>query len=572
MTVTAADIQRTIKAITAPGEFAEIEERAIGGRTYRVFKQAAATVTDMLQRARGYGDAEFLVYEGQRVTYQQFFERVDALAAALQNNFGVRKGDRVAIAMRNSPDWMVAFTAAIFVGAVVVPVNSWGKTEELHFAITQCGAKCAVVDFARYNLIAQLIESMGIDVLVSEVDTLPAQNRVQRLDAVIAQGKNLSYDVINAEPEEDCLILYTSGSTGFPKGATHRHIGVCQAVMNMFYIGILLMNLEGPRAFKGGATKDTPMLSVPLFHASGLMSGFLVPIQAGQKVVVMPKWDCLKALQLTESEKVTILSSVPAILKDFLSHPEFDRYDTSTLIRVSAGGAATPTGLPELIEQKLGAISRSAGYGMTETLAVTATMAGVIFDLKPLSCGPLSPIMQLRFVDAANNEVPSGEQGEIQMYSIVCTTGYWEKPEANKEAFTADGWLKTGDIGYIDADGFLHVTGRIKEIVIRGGENIYPVEIEQAAYKHSAVKEVVVFGVDDTAMGEELGMVCYRQEGIDLTENELRDYLRERLAGYKVPKFIAFSPEPLPRNASEKLHKINVRENFIAGLYASSRS
>ena len=567
MTITAADIQRTIQTITAPGEFLEIEERMVGGRLHKVYKHAAATVVDMLQNARNYGDAEFLVYEGQRITYKQFFERVDPLAAALQKNFGVQKGDRVAIAMRNSPDWIVTFTAAILVGAIAVPINSWGKTEELHFAITQCGAKCVAVDFARYQLIADRIDEMALDVLVSEAGTLPSHHRVHRFDDVVARGKNQAYTVDQAAPEDECLILYTSGSTGFPKGATHRHIGVCQAVMSMFYVGLLLMRLEGPRQFKGDATKDTPMLSVPLFHATGLLSGFLVPIQAGQKVVVLPKWDSAKALRLVESEQVTILSSVPAILKDLLTHPEFDNYDTSTLIRVSAGGAATPAGLPELIQQKLGLVSRSAGYGMTETMAVTATMSGAIFDLKPFSCGPLSPIVQVRFVDAAGNVLPNGEQGEIQIYGITCTTGYWQKPEANKEVFTADGWLKSGDIGFIDADGFLHVTGRIKEVVIRGGENIYPIEIEQAAYKHSAVKEVVVFGVDDAAMGEELSMVCYRQEGVDLSEAELRDYLRERLAGYKVPKYIAFSAEPLPRNASEKLHKIRVRENFIAGLY-----
>jgi len=567
---TAKEVLEVIAASTAAGEFLEVCERDIGGRRHKIYKHAAETVIALLQSARNYGDAEFIVYEDQRLSYREFFERADAFAAMLQKRFDVHKGDRVAIAMRNSPQWAIAFVAATLVGAIVVPINSWGKAEELSIAITNCGAKCVAVDFARYQLIADRIADFRIDVFVTEAAELPTQSRVFQLDDIVGRGRSLAYDIDTASATDTCIILYTSGSTGFPKGVPHQHIAICQALMNMLHTGMVLMRLEGLRELKGGATRETPMLTVPLFHATGLLTGFLLPLQMGQKIVIMRKWDAVKALQLIEAEKITSLSTVPAILKDFLGHPEFDRYNTSSLSRVGAGGAATPAGLPELIEEKLGEVSRSAGYGMTETMAVTASTSGVIFSLKPLSSGPISPIMQIRFTDAEDRVLPPGESGEIQLRGITCMVGYWEKPEATREVFTADGWFKTGDVGCIDNDGFLHITGRIKEMVIRGGENIYPIEIEQAAYKHAAVKEVVVFGVDDAAMGEELGMVCHLANDEHLSEDGLRKHLASQLAGFKVPKYIAFSSEPLPRNASEKLHKLRVREEFFAGCFAVS--
>jgi long-chain acyl-CoA synthetase len=333
--------------------------------------------------------------------------------------------------------------------------------------------------------------------------------------------------------------------------------------MNMFFLGFLVMELEGAREFRGGAERETPMLTVPLFHATGLLSGFLLPVQTGQKVVMIYKWDARQALETIQKEKVTSLSSVPAVIQDLLHTPAFDDYDTTSLIRVTAAGAATPAGLPELIREKCGEPSRSAGWGMTETVAVGATMSGVIYDMNPDSSGLVSPIVDMRFVDAGGTEQAAVEGGEIEVRSVTCTPGYWHKPEANASTFDAERWMKTGDVGRIDEHGYLHITGRIKEIVIRGGENIYPGEIEQAVYELPEVKENVVFGVPDAAMGEELALVVHVNPAESLTEEELRDFLKERLAGYKVPRHIRFSEEPLPQNASGKLHKLKTCEIFF---------
>lgn len=565
MNVSASEIKNKKSELTAPGAFFEVEEIDFAGSRFRAYKHAPGTAIEIFNNARNHGEQEFLVYEGRRYSFDRFFSEADALAAQLQDDFEIEKGDRVAIAMRNNVEWMIAYVAATLVGAIVVPINSWGKTEELEYAISDCGASLLVCDEARFALIAGRLPGKNLAVIVvpASEDFLRPDD-VALFDDVISAGEEQHLRPVALDAEDSALILYTSGSTGFPKGVLHRHGAIGQALMNLMFPGLLMAEFEGgPREYRGGAKRETPLLTVPLFHGTGLLAGLYLPLAMGHKVVMMYRWDSKRALELIEQEKVTGLSTVPAILQDLLANPDYERYDTRSLMRVSAAGAATPAGLPELILSRIDKPSRSAGYGMTETLAVGAAMSGALFDFKPDSSGIPSPIIEFRFVDPEGQPLPAGEAGEIELRGITCTPGYWQKPEANASTFREGGWMKSGDIGRIDEDGYLHITGRIKEIVIRGGENIYPGEIEQAAYQHPAIKEVVVFGEPDQAMGEELVMVAYAAEA-RLEESELRDFLGQRLAGYKVPRSIRFSEQPLPRNASEKLHKLKVREAFLA--------
>ncbi len=565
MALTPADVHNKKREITAAGGLFEMEAVELDGFSYQAYKHAPKTLVEVFEAARAHGDLEFLVYEGQRYTYAEFFEQVDALAASLQLDYRVRKGDRLAIAMRNTPAWIITYAAATLIGAVVVPVNSWGKTEELRYTLEDSGSTLMVCDEPRLALIESLLPQLGVQVLlVDGVTKRASAANIEAFADVVAAGRGRAYVTPELSGVDSCVILYTSGSTGSPKGVLHRHIAACQSLMNMFFLGYLLMELEGAREFRGGAVRETPLLTVPLFHATGLLSGFVLPIHTAQKVVMMYKWDARKALELIEAEKITGLASVPAVIQDLLYHPDFDRYTTDSLIRVSAAGAATPAGLPEMIRTKCGEPSRSAGWGMTETFAVGATMSGAVFDLSPASAGIVSPITQMRFVDASGIEQAPLDGGEMEVYSVTCTPGYWQKDEANAATFDAGRWMKTGDVGRIDEEGFLHITGRIKEIVIRGGENIYPGEIEQAVYELPQVKENVVFGVPDDAMGEELALVLHLNPGETLSEQELREYLKDRLASYKVPRHIRFWNEPLPQNASGKLHKLKAREAFLA--------
>lgn len=564
MSLTPADVHSKKQEITAPGGLFEMESVELDGYSYQAYVHAPKTLVDVFTGARAHGDLEFMVYEGRRYSYADYFAQVDALAATLQSGYNLGKGGRLAIAMRNNPAWAITYAAATLIGVVVVPINSWGKTEELRYALEDSGSTVLVCDEPRLALIEGQLGELGVKALLADATgDRSSSEQVEDFADAVAKGEGKAFTAPELNSHDDCVILYTSGSTGFPKGVLHRHIAVCQSLMNMFFLGYLLMELEGPREFRGGAERETPLLTVPLFHATGLLSGLLLPIHTAQKVVVMYKWDAQRALELIQEEKITSLSSVPAVIQDLLYHPEFDKFSTDSLIRVSAAGAATPAGLPEMIRKKCGEPSRSAGWGMTETFAVGATMSGCVFDLSPDSAGIVSPIVDMRFIDLNGKEQEPSVGGEMEVYSVTCTPGYWQKPDANAETFDAKRWMKTGDIGRVDEDGFLHITGRIKEIVIRGGENIYPGEIEQAVYELPVVKENVVFGVPDDAMGEELTLVLHLNPGDSLSEEELRTYLKQRLASYKVPKHIRFWNEPLPQNASGKLHKLKTREMFL---------
>lgn len=369
MSLSAIEIRRKKGELTAPGAYFEPKYILMGGRGYKTYKNAPKSLVEVIQAGREHGDVDFLVYQGRRYTYTQFYQKVDALAAVLQGQYGIQKGDRLAIAMRNTPEWAMVYLAGTLIGAVIVPINSWGKADELAYALADSGTRLVICDEARFELIAGSLGSLDINVLVAgNRQSLVPQVRVQDLGVVLASGEGLNYSIPKLNPDDNCVILYTSGSTGVPKGVLHRHVAVCQALMNMFFLGTLVAELEGERPMKGGAERETPLLTVPLFHATGLLGGFLIPLQMGHKVVMMHKWDALDALQLIQDEKVTALSSVPTVVQDLLHHPAFDDFNTSSLGRIAAAGAATPAGLPELICEKVDSPSRSAGYGMTSTL------------------------------------------------------------------------------------------------------------------------------------------------------------------------------------------------------------
>jgi long-chain acyl-CoA synthetase len=572
VTLTPALVHEAVRRLTAADGIFPVNEQQVAGVPLRVFTHAAPTVLDILTSGRGHGSTDFLVFGDQRWSFDQFFADVDALAAVLQQDMGVKPGDRVAIAMRNCPDWVLTFAAAVHVGAVPVLINSWGSAEELEFTLRDSDPTVLAADLPRSRLAADALRQRRTALLFSDVDggiEHLAHDSIAGIDVrairdAVAVGRGRDYVTVKPEPEDMAMLLYTSGSTGHPKGVVYRHVSVGQALMHMMLAGFLPLEFSGPIELRGGATSEAGLVTVPLFHATGLFSGFLLPCMVGQKVVLLRKWDAVTAMQTIQTEKVTMIATVPAILKDLLTHPKFDDFDLSSISRAAAAGAATPAGLPELLLGKLGIENRSAGYGMTETASVCATMSGPVFDLKPMAAGIISPIIDLRAVDSAGNVLPSGQDGEIQLRGVTITPGYWQRDDLTQDAFTHDGWLRTGDLGHVDDDGFLHITGRIKEIVIRGGENIAPIEIENVAYRHPSAKEVAVFGVPDDLMGEELAMVCHPQPGSSLTEDELRAHLSNSLPTFKVPKYLALSDEPLPRNASEKIHRLALRNSFVA--------
>jgi long-chain acyl-CoA synthetase len=559
-------IKATITELTGVGAFFEVEQLQTERGVMDGYKHAPQTLTEIIQNARGHGDQGFIVSGDTRLTFAQFFDRADRLRAYLQEN-GLTEGDRFAIAMRNNAEWLVGFTAAFLAGATVVPINSWGQAEELAFALRDCGASWLLCDDQRGTMLSGELDTKKRLIVYDRA----APGSLRGIDFNDATSNAMPKEVATPAADDVCLILYTSGSTGTPKGVVHCQQALSQAVFNMMFTGMLTMTVEGGlRELRGGATQEKALLNVPLFHATGLLGSFVLPLVTAQGIVMISKWDAQEALRLIEAERVTLFSSVPALVKDLLTQPNLTNFDISSLHRVSSGGAAMPSDLPGIIEGTIDKAYASGGYGLTETLAVGSQAAGAVFDAKPAAAGVQSPIMAIRCSGADGSVLRAGEAGEIEMRGVACTLGYWNKPEANAAVFTEDGWMKTGDVGYVAEDGYVHITGRIKDIVIRGGENIYPGDTEQACYQIDGVQECVVFGVPDELMGEELAMVV-RVAGSSLSEDDIRAGLKARIAGYKVPKFIDLTDQPLARGATEKFDKRAIQAAFIATNIATKK-
>ncbi|MGO9102647.1 MAG: class I adenylate-forming enzyme family protein, partial [Mycobacterium sp.] len=386
-------VHDAVRRLTAADGIFAVTEQQMTGVPRRVFTHAAPTVRDILTSGRGHGGADFVVFGDQRLSFEQFFADVDALAAVLQHDMGVKPGERVAIAMRNCPDWILTFAAAVHVGAIPVLINSWGSAEELEFTLRDSDPTVLAADLPRSRLAAEALRQCRTALLFSDVDggsqhlehDSLAHLDVRTIRDAVAAGRGRDYATVKPDPEDMAMLLYTSGSTGHPKGVVYRHVSVGQALMHMMLAGFLPLEFSGPVDLRGGATSEAGLVTVPLFHATGLFSGFLLPCAVGQKVVLLRKWDAVTAMRTIQNEKITMIATVPAILKDLLTHPKFDEFDLSSISRVAAAGAATPAGLPELLRDKLGIENRSAGYGMTETASVCATMSGPVFDLKPMA-------------------------------------------------------------------------------------------------------------------------------------------------------------------------------------------
>jgi acyl-CoA synthetase (AMP-forming)/AMP-acid ligase II len=564
-----SDIKTTLDASTAQltgaGAPWEVTKSTINGVSYSLYKNAPTNLKQLIDAGRVHGDKEFLIYENERITFDQFFTRVDALAYQLVNELNVNSGDRIAIAMRNYPEWMISFAAAVMAGAVIVPLNSWGQAAELEYGLTDSGARIAFLDQQRYDYIAKDLPKLGITAIIAKPEKAISQEGCYSFDSFIesALGK-AAPNMTEMSSESTALIMYTSGTTGNPKGATSNHRNVCQSVYNFEFAAMCAaMSDSGPiikMMERGYAPKV--LLSVPLFHVSGCHSVFLLSLRGGRPIVIMHKWDKVKALETIEKERITMISAVPTMLMDMLEAPEWNNYDTSSMFGFGAGGSAQPPRLFELIYQKLPDGFPGTGYGMTETNATGFSCTGAAYAYKPKSTGTKAPIVDIRIVDENGNEVAQGERGEIQLKSPTNVQGYWNKPEATKETFK-DGWLLTGDVGYIDEEGFLFITDRIKDMVIRGGENIYSVEVESAILTHEGILEVAAFGIPEEKLGEELAVAIVLKPGTSLNASEIQEHVAKHLAKFKVPSHVFFE-ESLPKNATLKVMKKPLKEKYSA--------
>jgi len=546
--------------LTAQGAPYELAGDDSSGHYY---KQAPANLVEAFAVARQHGDREFLIYEGERRSFNDLMDEADAIGAALQAR-GIAPGDRVALAMRNYPEWMAVFIGVTGIGAVVVPVNSWGQPAEIAYTVEDADARLVFCDQQRYEGVAELLSAKGIDAVIAR----PAKaNDPMGLAAFVADFQNVPPAAVEIAGDDVAMIMYTSGTSGKPKGAVSTHRAICQALYNMecAAIAAAMTNGELIGAMLERGFEPTSLLAVPLFHVSGCHAQFLANLRGGRRIVMMYKWDVDKALEYIENERITTIAAAPSMMLDLLESSKFSDTDTSSLFSLGIGGAATPPKVTKLLAERLPQNFSGTGWGMTETNAQGASLTGKAFTIKAGSAGFPHPIVAIQVCDDEGNVLPEGNTGEIWVRSCANISEYWHRPEVNAEEFR-DGWLKTGDIGYLDDDGFLFLADRAKDMIIRGGENIYPIEIENELLELDAVKEVAAIGLPHERLGEEVAVVVHLHRGMSLEEAELLAFARDRLAGYKVPTRVFFSEQALPRNATNKILKRELKAGLLAAL------
>jgi long-chain acyl-CoA synthetase len=559
--------------LTRPGSPFEMEERDIRGVRTRVWKNAPPTMREVFLLARAHGGKTFIVYRDERVSYEEFARAALAIADALAQA-GVKKGDRVAIAMRNLPEWPAAFFGCLLVGGIATLLNAWWTGPELQYGLNDSGAKVAIVDRERLErLVEHLPNCPALErVFVSRHGEAIAHPQVTRLETITgdvsswAQLPDRPLPNVPLDPEDDATILYTSGTTGKPKGAlgTHRNSTVSVLLRPFGQARTFLRRGEPVPAPDPNAPQRCTLLVVPLFHTTGCHAAMIPSAVAGVKIVLMHKWDPELAMQLIERERVNNAGGVPTIAWQLLEHPALGQYDLSSLESISYGGAPAAAELVARLKEKFPKSVPATGWGMTEVSGGFTGHQAEDYEARPASCGPAYPIGDMKIVDETGKELPPGGVGELWVKGPSIVRGYWQNPDATSATFV-DGWLRTGDIARLDEEGFCFILDRAKDMLIRGGENIYCVEVENALYEHPAVIDAAIVGIPHHSLGEEPGAVVTLKSGMTADEAELRAFVAERLAAFKVPVKIVFSPEMLPRNPTGKLMKGELKKLFAEG-------
>jgi long-chain acyl-CoA synthetase len=556
-------------ALTAPGMPYEMETVEVRGLTLRAYKNAPPNLRAVFELGRQWGTRDFLVYGKERLNFENHYRAVVTFGHALSETYGVKKGDRVTLAMRNYPEWSIAFWAVVALGGVIVPLNAWGTGPELEYGIADSGSKVVIVDGERLERLQPHLDALKLDALiVARAGDMPL-GRAVAIEAIIGQPGDYARlpDTPLPDPEllpdDNATIFYTSGTTGKPKGALGTQRNIMTNLISAGYAGARAMLRRGETlpAPDPDAPQRSMLISVPFFHATGCHS-ILVPIYAaGGKLVIMHKWNAEEALRLIEEEKLQAFGGVPSMAWQVLESPEFYNHDTSSVESVSYGGAPSAPDLVARLKQQFPKVQPGNGYGLTETSSITTTNSAEDYQHRPESAGPCVPVCDMKVVDENGKTLPAGSIGELWIKGPNVVKGYWNKPEATEASFT-DGWLHSGDLVRIDEEGFVFILDRAKDMLIRGGENIYCVEVEGALYAHPAVMDAAVVAIPHKVLGEEVGAVVQLAPGKSATEEELKAHVRKLLASFKVPIKIELRNAPLPRNANGKIMKSELRDDM----------
>ena len=567
------------KELTAPGAQFAMTEIEVRGAPMRVFDAAPPTMRSFWELGAMYGDRTYIVYEDERYTYAEVDASVRALAHLLHDRFGVGHGDRVAIAMRNYPEWVVTYWATVSLGAAVVGMNAWWTSAEMAYGVSDSRPKVIVADDERLARLLPVLDELReqsplhIISVRSERDLPAGADRWSDLvDPAHAPSGLPPADI---DPDDDATIFYTSGTTGFPKGAQLTHRGSVHNVLDIAFMtacatlaeakAIAAGELDAPSAPPDpDAGPPVFMAPTPLFHVTANNCLLQPCTLVGGKIVFTYKWDAGRALELIERERVTNFSGVPTMSRELLNHPDWTTRDTSSLRGLGGGGAALQPDLVEKIDRSLAKGAPSTGYGLTETCGIVTANSAKFYTSKPASCGRVVPTLDARLEDELGNVLEQGPDvvGELCVRGSIVIKGYLNRPDATADAIR-DGWFHTGDIARIDEDGFVFIVDRAKDMILRGGENVYCSEVEAAIYEHPEVVEAAVFGIPDDRLGEAVAAAIVVRPGAELTEDGLTAFLAERIAKFKIPSTVWFRDEQLPRNANGKFLKRELRDALV---------
>ena len=565
----------SIAALTAPGQDYELRDEQLAAGPGKVFANAPLTLRDLY--AENVSDKPFLIYEDERFTFASAYQSASNIARMLIGDFGVQKGDRVAISMRNYPEWVLAFSAITSIGAIAVAMNSLWQPDEMEYGLADSGATVLFADHERLLRLADCSPDPHLAVIAVR-SPHPTTNAVAMHDrlAPMTDGP-MPFVAINAD--DPAAIFYTSGSTGHPKGVLLTHRNVISALFSWELdakiaqfrsssIGAVVPRPDrtgSDSSAKGSVatTQAATLLGVPLFHATGSHGVYLQSYRAQRKLVSMYKWDPEEAAILIERERINSFVAPAAMTGDLVRIAKSSNRDLTSLRMVGGGGAARA---PEQVRQIDAAFTKArpnTGWGMTETNAIGTGVSGQDYLDRPDTAGQCSAIMELKVIDESGNELSSGQRGELLVRGTCLFPGYWNRPDVNSEVFL-DGWFRTGDVAYIDSEGFLYIVDRIKDLIIRGGENIGCGQVEAALLMHPLIREAAVYAVPDERLGEEVGATIYAVSEIDL--DELREFLLQHLARFSVPRYFVVVDGALPRTASGKILKRQLREEATAKL------
>jgi long-chain acyl-CoA synthetase len=574
------EFQEAWEELTAPGAQFAMKEIEVRGIPMRIFESAPPSMRFVWELAGGYADRDYVVFEDERFTYAEADAIIKSLAHHLREEHGVGSGDRVAVAMRNYPEWVFSYWAIISLGAACVGMNAWWTSDEMKYGLADSNPKVLIADSERIERVGPVLDELRETnpLRVIAVRT-PADGNVELPegavhweDVVDPSSAPATLPEADIDPDDDACIFYTSGTTGAPKGAQLTHRGSIHNLLNFaFMTGVA--GLAGAKAAAAaGSEPPAPadpekqnvfMAPTPLFHVTANNCLLHPATISGSKIVLTYKWDAARALELIEREGVTNFSGVPTMTREMLMHPDWQTRDTSTLVGLGGGGAPLQPDLVEKIDKSQSGTSPSTGYGLTETHGIVTANSGALYVAKPASCGRIVPTLDAKLIDEAGNDVANSGVGELCVRGAVVIKGYLNREESTAEAIQ-DGWFRTGDIATIDEDGYVFIVDRAKDMVLRGGENIYCSEVETAIYQHEAIAEAAVFGVPDDRLGEIVGVAIVLAPGASLDDVGLREFLAPTLAKFKIPERMWFLGEPLPRNANGKFLKRELRESLTA--------